>query len=201
MYSPSTRHLLAMGRFAAVFFAVAVSLFTIPPRAVAWQNDRARATKVEISGGADASGHQYTWKITNRSQVPIVAVDIPHYRATLFFPPDGWTQDCTFLVNVGVKSSPGVCSAKAEPVQGAIRPGRSLEFKMQVGDRTVRGGGEVVVYFQNGEQTRIGGVELPIREPSGDQMVPLIGMGVAFLVFILAGKRRRRSSTNPSTVS
>ena len=62
--------------------------------------------RVTIVGGADATGHRYTWTVTNEDTSPIVYVEFPHYRANLFFSPHGWsTDESTFLVNVGATAS------------------------------------------------------------------------------------------------
>ncbi|MEK7732337.1 MAG: hypothetical protein AAB363_10825 [Planctomycetota bacterium] len=154
---------------------------------------------VSITGGADASGHTYTWQVANGGASPIVEVRFPHYRAGLFFPPPGWSNDCTALVHVGAKDEPGVCTARSPAPADGIAPGRSAPFSMQIAaDGAKRGRGEVVVRFADGSETRIAGVELPQQEGLGDKYVSLIALGAVFIIFVAVQavrKRRRRAAS------
>ncbi|MCC6361614.1 MAG: hypothetical protein IT450_23000, partial [Phycisphaerales bacterium] len=38
----------------------------------------AEEPRVEITGGVDPSGQNYSWTVTNRSDTPIVSVTFPH---------------------------------------------------------------------------------------------------------------------------
>lgn len=146
-----------------------------------------------ITGGADASGHTYTWQVQNDGASPIVEVRFPHYRAGLFFPPQGWSSDCTALVQVGAKDEPGVCTARAVASGDGINTGRSLTFSMQIAPAGAkRGPGEVTVRFADGSETRLAGVELPQREGAGDKNLPLLGLGGVFAIFVIAQAVRNR---------
>jgi hypothetical protein len=154
---------------------------------------------VAITGGADASGHTYTWQVQNGGTSPIVEVCFPHYRAGLFFPPGGWSNDCTALVKVGAKDEPGFCTARATAPAEGIAKGRSTPFSMQIAAAGAkRGLGEVVVRFADGSETRIAGVELPQQEGLGDRYVSLIALGAVFLIFVAVQavrNRRRRAAS------
>jgi len=140
---------------------------------------------VVITGGADASGHIYTWQVNNGDDLPIVEVRFPHHRGVLFFPPAGWSSDCTALVHVGAKDEPGVCTSRAPAPAEGIAPGRAAAFSMQIAPAGAkRGQGEVAVRFADGNETRIAGVELPQREAAGDKYVSLIALGAVFVIFV-----------------
>jgi len=151
---------------------------------------------IVITGGADASGHTYTWQVHNGGILPIIEVRFPHYRGGLFFPPSGWSSDCTGLVHVGAKDEVGVCTARSPAPADGIAPGRSVTFSMQIAPAGAkRGPGEVTVRFADGSETRIAGVELSQREAIGDKNLPLFGLGGAFTIFVIAQavrERRRR---------
>ncbi len=178
---------------------IAVGLMATPLAAGA---DRPEVT---ITGGADASGRQYTWTITNGYTSPIVYLEIPHYRAGLFFAPEGWaTGESTYLVNVGVEDRPGVCIARAAAVTDGIASGQSATFDVQIGARGARRGpGTVLVRFADGTETTVSGVELPRQETLGDKYVTLIGLGLIFAVGLLiqAIRARRRSTACGSTTA
>ena len=147
-----------------------------------------------VTGGADTSGHNYEWTITNHYTAAVIAVEFRHYGASLFVAPDGWDADCAKLVNVGVRDPAGTCTASAEPDSG-IRPGRSGTFRLQVAhDSARRGTGAVLLRYADGTDVTIGGVELPTPESLTDQYVPLLGLGVVFLLVIAARERRARKA-------
>ena len=146
-----------------------------------------------ITGGADASGHSYTWQVRNGGASPIVEVRFPHFRAGLFFPPPGWSNDCTALVHVGAKDEPGVCTARAVAPADGIAPGQSVAFSMQIASSGAkRGPGEVTVRFADGSETRVAGVELPQQEGLGDKYVSLIALGGVFIIFVAVQAVRKR---------
>ena len=62
-----------------------------------------------VTGGPDTSGRKYSWTVTNEHTSPVVYVEFPHYHGSLFFAPENWRVECTFLVNVGVEDRPGIC--------------------------------------------------------------------------------------------
>ena len=149
--------------------------------------------KVTITGGADASGHNYNWTVANETASPIVHVEIPHYHATLFFAPGGWSTECTFLVNVGVDDRPGVCRAHVDSPASGIAPGRSAQFSMQIVTRAVqRAAGEVTVRTADGAEMVIAGVELPQPETTSDKYVSLVGLAAVLLVAVALQRGRGR---------
>jgi hypothetical protein len=149
--------------------------------------------QVTIEGGPDATGHTYAWTVTNNHASAIVHIEFPHYRANLFFAPEGWKTECTNLVAVGVKDLTGVCSATAKSAGNGVVAGRSAMFSMQIaGGGAKRGLGAVVVRFADGAAQTIAGVPIPTAEPSGDRNIPLIGLGAVFMILIVARAARRR---------
>ncbi len=158
----------------------------------------ARGQTATITGGADASGKTYTWQIANTGASRMVEARFPHYRATLFFPPVGWSSDCTGLVRPGFKEESGVCSARATDPGDGIAPGRSASFSMQVtAAGTKRGPAEAVIRFADGSESVVKGVELPLREGIGDKYVSLIALGAAFIIFVAVRTlRKRRTETS-----
>ena len=147
-----------------------------------------------ITGGADTSGHTYTWQVHNGGTSPLLQVRFPHYRAGLFFPPQGWSSDCTALVKVGAEDEPGICTSRSMAPADRIATGGLLTFAMQIAPAGAkRGPGEVTVRFADGSETRVGGVELPQRERAGDRYLPLFGLGGVFVTFVIARAVRNRS--------
>ncbi len=157
------------------------------------RNSGARAT---VTGGADGTGHEYAWTVHNHHTTGVVSVRIPHYRANLFRVPSGWKGECTNLVQVGAKDRPGECVASILTGETGIKPGTSVEFRVQIaagGARRTRGG--LLVGFADGLEITVGGVEVPGRESFGDRYVPLIGLAAIFGVWITvrAFRKRRRA--------
>ncbi len=167
---------------------------------------------VTITGGADPTGYTYTWTVINKHTSPIVHVEFPHYHGAMFFAPEGWSVECTFLVNAGVEDRPGVCTARdvlfAEAPAGLARNNAALrnrlgsakgsfDFRMQVVlTGTRRGQGKVLIGFADGSEVHVAGVELPQREYVGDKYVPLIGLGLIFVVWVIArswGRAKRQT--------
>jgi len=168
-------------RFAAVVLALVAA------------SSRGDGPPVLITGGADESGHQYAWKITNQTQQAVLEVRFPHYHANLFFPPQDWEQSCTGLVAVGGKNEPGQCIARAPKGKEGIAPGRSAEFKMQIASAGARRfPGQVTLRLADGTETTVSGVELPTPEPLGDQYVSLIGLGMIFMLLAVRQARKKR---------
>ena len=156
--------------------------------------------KVSITGGADTSGQNYTWTVTNHYASPIVFVEFPHYHAGVFFPPKGWESEATAIVEIGYKEEPGVCIGRTDSLDLAIDKGESGAFRMKIAPLpTRRGKGTVRVRFADRTEAAVAGVELPQQELIGDQYAPLIGLGVIFLVFVIVrtvrAKRRRGGGT------
>ena len=171
----------------APFVAVGWWLLLAPPGMAA------DPPKVTITGGADASGHNYNWTVANETASPIVHLEFPHYHATLFFAPEGWSTECTFLVNVGVDDRPGICRAHVDSPASGIAPGRSAPFSMQVATRAVqRAGGEVTVRTADGAEIVITGVELPEPETTSDKYVSLVGLAAVLLVAVALQRGRGR---------
>lgn len=157
----------------------------------------AEGGRVVIAGGADQSGHQYSWTVTNQHDGPIVRIAFPHFRADLFFAPEGWSTDkSTYIANVGVPDQPGVCVAEVGSHSAGIKEGGSETFRMQISARGAqRGRGPVTVTFADGTQTRVAGVELPQRPQVSERFITLIALTAAIAVWLgvraMRGKKVR----------
>jgi hypothetical protein len=169
--------------------AIVVSLCLIRPAQPAVGSDESAVT---ITGGADATGDGYAWTVVNNHTSPIVYVEFPHYHASLFLAPDGWSTDSTFLVNVGVEDRPGTCTARVGQPASGIKRGATGTFQMRVYQPgTRRGQGTVVVRFADGSEVQVSGVEMPTPEAMSDKYAPLIGLGAIFIIWLAIGAKRR----------
>jgi hypothetical protein len=149
-------------------------------------SDSAGGDPVTIEGGPDSLGNSYHWTVSNQSTSPIVGLEIPHYRTSLFFAPAGWTFNCTHLAGVGEPDRPGVCTAKADSPGQGIAPGRSAAFGLQLATGSVkRGVGDARVTFADSKTQIVSGVVIPVPEGIGDKYIPLIGLGTILLIFVL----------------
>lgn len=146
-----------------------------------------------IAGGADPSGQQFEWVVTNHHVSPLVEITFPHYRADTFTAPQGWETDCTNLVNVGVADEPGTCTARAHDPQRAIQPLRQGTFSMRLArGGAPRGKARVQVRFADGQTATIAGVELPVPPSSFQRFAPVAGLG-AILALVVATQVWRRA--------
>ncbi len=144
---------------------------------------------VEVSGGADFSGHEYTWKITNRHTSPLVYLAIPGHHVDVFTVPEDWT----------FKRIASGLVATAEPDAG-IATGRDATFKMRVEPKGAkRGRGNITVRFADGTQYIVRDVEVPQPETNAETYMPLLGLAMMLLVVIMARRKRtRRRSVSDS---
>ncbi len=168
-----------------------------------WQAAADAENRVTIVGGAEPGGHRYNWTVTNNHSSPIVLAEFPHYHATLFFVPQGWKSEATYMVNVGVEDRPGVCTARAPSAAGGIAPRDSAAFSMQVATKgTMRGRGNVRVRFADDTEAVVANVEIPVPERAGDKYLPLIGLGAIAGIFLLVRwLRGRREPTTTEAVA
>lgn len=138
---------------------------------------------VEILGGADFSGHEYTWTVTNRHTSPLVYLALPGYRVGVVTVPEDWTFK---------RIAPGLV-ATAGPGAG-IATGRNATFTMRVNPRgTKRGHGEVIARFGDGKEYVIRDVEAAQPETSAETFMPLFGLAMMLVVVILVRRKRSRS--------
>ena len=165
----------------------------------------ADAPRAEISGGPDASGRNYEWRVTNRGPTEVVGIEFPHYGADVFYTPENWHTECSNIVNVGAVARPGLCKATAPRASDGIPIGRSVVFRMRCpAAGAIRGAGTVTVRFADGTSSEIGGVSLPVAEPLGQRYLPLIGLGALAVFFLLykalAGRAQGGRSGRPPSV-
>lgn len=156
---------------------------------------------VSVEGGPDGLGNVYHWTVTNNHSSPIVHVEIPQYRGSLFFPPKGWTSSCTNLVAIGAPDAPGICTATAASRADGIAPGRSASFGLQIAAGSAkRGSGEVLIGFGDSSTQRIGNVMVPVPETLGDRYITLIGLGAILAVYVVIqvvrGRKNRGSQAD-----
>jgi len=153
----------------------------------------AQQPKVTITGGADASGQNYRWTVTNHHGSPVIYIQFPHYHADTFFTPDGWEKECINLIRVGARNEPGTCTASVDSPEKGIAPGRSAEFGMRLARVGAhRRPGNVTVRFADGTQTITAGVELPTVSTTSEQLYALIGFALVFAIVVYVQVRRRR---------
>ncbi|MGE3181888.1 MAG: hypothetical protein AB7N71_09675 [Phycisphaerae bacterium] len=148
--------------------------------------------RVKIVGGKNLDGN-YDWRITNHTDSPIVKLTFPHYQADLFSTPEGWEQDCTFLVNVGVPDEVGNCVAIAPTPALGIAKGENAKFEMRImnNPRAVRGSNTVLVEFADGRKEAIPDVELPVPPPKYDGVIMIAAFGLLILLFILFRPKKK----------
>lgn len=174
--------------------ALAISLVARPVSA-----DTARVT---IKGGPDASGHNYTWQVTNNDRsARIVYIQFPEYRADLFGTPDSWSQEIENVAHIGWKDRPGTCTAQPAPPYKGLPPGGTAEFTMRI----ARGGAlvgknDVTVRFDDGTEVLVADVTLPVKPERPSAYMALIGTGAIFVLFIVWNERRRRKRPADASV-
>lgn len=137
---------------------------------------------VEVNGGADFSGHAYTWTFTNRHTSPLIHLVLPAHHVDLFTVPEGWTfqRDAARLV------------ATAGSGAGIVM-GRHATFDMRVQPKGAkRGHGDVTARFADGAEYIIRDVEVPVPETSAETLMPLFGLTLMLVVVIMAKQIRTR---------
>lgn len=164
-------------------------------------------SRVVITGGADETQHQYTWKVTNRSGARIVRIEFPQYGADLFYTPANWKQGSQKemnLVNVGWKSKEsGLCWAEPVPPYPGLAPGATAEFGMRIaGMGALRSTGTVRVKFDDASECAVAGVELPQMPARTSPYLAPLAMGGIFVIFVFVREfRRRRRAESASATS
>ena len=155
---------------------------------------------VSMTGGADVSGRNYSWTVTNDHSSPIVFVEFPFDKVLLFLAPQGWQTDCGRQTGATFEHSAKTCAARAPSPASGIARGATEEFEMRLfrsGAR--RGPGTVLVRFADGSEVMVGRVELPQRKGVGDRYVALFALGAAFAVWgVVRAVRRLRTSATPT---
>ena len=148
--------------------------------------------KVRIEGGLQPDGF-YVWQVINDGSTPVTRIEIPHYHADQFIPPDGWQPESTFLVNVGVPDKPGLCKATALSDAAAIQKGRKAEFRMRLSrQRANRGTGTVVVGLADGTTLKVDGVSLPVPPARYEGLLTVATFGLLILLFVVFRPRRKQ---------
>lgn len=157
--------------------------------------------KATMIGGADASGRNYSWTVTNDHSSPIVFVEFPFDKVLLFLAPQGWQTDCGRQTGAAFEHSAKTCAARTPSPASGIARGTTEDFEMRLfrsGAR--RGPGTVLVRFADGSEVRVGGVELPQRKGLGDRYVALFALGAAFAVWgVVRAVRRPRTTAKTPT--
>ena len=91
----------------------------------------------------------------NRSTKPILRIKIPHFRASVFFAPQGWSTACSGLVGVGVKVQAGWCGLCLRRSRASL--GGAVSSMQLAAGGAKRGRGEAIVQFADGLEIRVGG--------------------------------------------
>ena len=157
---------------------------------------RGESVPVVIEGGADETGQNYAWTVTNRHSSAIVRVVFPHFRADLFQAPPGWKTHCTNLARVGGKELPGECAAWVDSPADGIAPGQSARFAMRTTGRAAQQGasvgrGTVPVTFADDTVVPVRDVEVPQRIGASTKYMPLIGLALVFALGVAWRTLRR----------
>jgi len=150
---------------------------------------------VTITGGADTSGRNYAWIVSNEHPVPIVYMEFPYDRVLMFFAPEGWQTDCGRGAGGVRERRTGTCVAAAASPASGIGQGTAAEFGMRLsGSGARRASGTVVIRFADGSEAQVDGVELPQREAVGDRYVSLFTLGAIFATWVVVRAVRHRRS-------
>jgi hypothetical protein len=173
-----------------IFIVWLVMAFAFPARG----EEGRGSLPVQVEGGPDASGHLYTWTVTNRGSSAITAVEFPAWNADLFQPPPGWSADLGDADRDGaLKARPGWFLAFADTPYDGIVPGGSDTFSMRIRPRGARrGAGTVIIHFADGTQVEVPGVMVPMAESLGDKYVSLVGLGAIFVIAVAIQAIRSR---------
>jgi len=152
-----------------------------------------------VTGGMDpTNGYFYSWTITNTNALPIVAVEIPHYRGLVFTIPRGWSKVVTEVPCGSEEVDLGMFRITAPP-GGGIRRGRSEVFEIQLHARGASAQrGEVRLVFSDGTFVTIANVEYPGIEPWLTRNMTLVGMiGLVLVALVVQLLRTRRAKRQP----
>ncbi|MBU0641563.1 MAG: hypothetical protein KKB50_22115 [Planctomycetes bacterium] len=153
---------------------------------------QAQSDLVTISGGVDATGHQYVWTVTNKHDSPLVFIHFPQSHADTFIAPAGWTASRN---PPQARKGPPVGLAEAPSPKLGIQPGQSVQFTMRINAAGARRGfASVPVRFADGTEALVGGVAVP-ESPSKYEhfMVPVV-FAVILVITVAIQLRRRRKS-------
>ena len=150
--------------------------------------------QVTIVGGADVTAHSYAWTITHRHSASLVYVEIPHFRATLFYAPQGWTTEIINLQSLDFK--PGKCIAEAVDPSHGLGRGQPGRFTM-LAAKSLRGSGPIVLRFADGTRTTVT-AEVPIGQSTFEHWAAPLALATMFAVYLLVRTMRARRLRNRS---
>ena len=158
------------------------------------------AQNIEVLGGPDQSGHNYTWTIKNHSDIPITEVIIPHFRGDLFGPvPHGWEHEATEIPGKTSTGKAGTCHYRSTN-RGiySVGKGEEIQFHMRIAPKGApKGLGVVTIIFQDGSKMEINNVPVSVPEAWLSQNAPFLGMAVCFIIFVVV--MSRKSNTRKKT--
>lgn len=153
---------------------------------------QAESTEIEIDDKVLPNGN-YQWTVINRADKVITEVIIPHYHGDLFITPREWSQQCTYLVNVGVPDKPGTCRAFVESERDGIRRGGRTTFELRIARSGAREGrGDITLRFADGSETTVSNIIVPTTPHYSEHFLGPIALGVLLLAAIGYEMRRRR---------
>ena len=88
--------------------------------------------KATMTGGADVSGRNYSWTVTNEHSSPIVYLEFPFDKVLLFLAPQGWQTNCSQQTGDIFEHSAESCAARAPSPASGITRGATAEFGMRL---------------------------------------------------------------------
>ncbi len=136
----------------------ALSLFALVGDSAA-----AEEPKATVDGRYDSTEQMYTYRVTNRSDSPIVLFQIPHYGGDLFLVPNGWRGEGTNLVGQHQADAPGECVARPEEKMPGLAPGETMQFQLRVPNpSTPTDKASSTVGFADGTTIEVPGVAVPV---------------------------------------
>jgi hypothetical protein len=157
----------------------------------------AQPAKVVVAGGADPSGQNYEWTITNHHPSPLVFIEFSHFHADTFTAPAGWKKEITNPSIAGAdESKGGLCRATAESPSSGISTGGSAAFGLRLARiGAPKGRGTMTVRFADGVSFAVTGVSLPVPPSSWERIGTVLLLGGAFVAFLIFRIRKRPKSS------
>lgn len=155
---------------------------------------------VTVTGGSDISGHIYTWSIVHDHDSPLIYFEIPHYRADVFDPIDGWEPE--FINKNSMGNKPGKCIGRSGV---GLAAGVPLTVNIRINPTgAMTGRGHMIFKFADGQTVRVA-AEVPVKETALHEKGSLIAMSVFFAIFLLYQwrqnrRKRKRVATPPPGV-